>query len=70
VRPVLEEACRTVWPGFTAVTAVTVDADVGDETDPAAAEDLQAEAENDPGVVLARRVIGGRIVGVRPDGGG
>jgi DNA polymerase-3 subunit gamma/tau len=67
VRPVLEKACRAVYPGARLVrveTEPTVDDDAG------RSNGLLEEAESDPGVALAKEIIGGEVVAARPDGGG
>jgi len=67
VRPALESACEVVYPGVAEIR-VEIDAD---QDQPGVAENtLMAEAENDPGVALARSIIGGEIVAVRPNGTG
>jgi len=62
----LEGACRRVFQGAieVRVDVETAAADLG-----CAVEALLAEARRDPGIELARTVIGGEIVSVRPDEG-
>jgi DNA polymerase-3 subunit gamma/tau len=67
VREVLLAACRQAYPGCTSVRVAVAGGDVAD-ADPA--DDLRDLALNDPGVQLARSVIGGDIVAIRSDGGG
>ena len=67
VRPALEGACRTIYPG---VSEIEVRVEEAAEQPGATENGLMAEAENDPGVALARSIIGGQVVAVRPDGGG
>jgi DNA polymerase-3 subunit gamma/tau len=66
VRPALESACSVVYPG---TVKVLVEIETGLEPPGANENALTAEAENDPGVALVRSIIGGEIVGVRPDNG-
>jgi len=66
VRPALESACTVVYPG---TSEIRVDVEAGQDESGTTENGLAAEAENDPGVVLARSIIGGEIVRVRPDGG-
>jgi DNA polymerase-3 subunit gamma/tau len=67
VRPALESACEVVYPG---VAEIRVEIEAGQDQPGVAENALMAEAENDPGVALARSIIGGEIVAVRPDGSG
>jgi len=67
VRPALENACKAVYPG---VAEVRVEVVRGAGASPEGGDDLRSTAERDPGVVAARKIIGGEIVAVRPDGGG
>jgi len=67
VRPALESACGVVYPG---VAEIRVEIEAGQDQTGVAENHLMAEAENDPGVVLARSIIGGEIIAVRPDGSG
>ena len=46
-----------------------IDVEAGQDESGTTENGLMAEAENDPGVSLARSIIGGEIVQVRPDGG-
>jgi len=66
VRPALEKACSIVYPG-----AAEIRFEIEETQEPSgeSTDALLAEAEGDPGVVLAREIIGGEIVSVRPDGG-
>jgi hypothetical protein len=64
IRPTLESACKAVYPG-----TVEVRVEAGQDQAGASMSGLLAEVENDPGVALARSIIGGEIVGVRPDNG-
>jgi len=66
-RPVLEAACRDVFGGAVELR-INVE-ESGSTDDAGSAADLRAVVEDDPGVRLARAVIGGEIVGVRPDRG-
>ncbi len=65
VRPALESACSVVFPG---TSEIRVAVEAGQDETGATENGLTAEAENDPGIVLARSIIGGEIVRVRPDG--
>ncbi len=67
VRPALEGACRAVFPGS---SSIAVEVEAAADQPGATMSGLMAEAENDPGVALARSIIGGQVVAVRPDGGG
>jgi DNA polymerase-3 subunit gamma/tau len=67
VRSVLDRACRRVFPGAGGVRIVIDDAP---DRGPGAGDGLREEALGDPGVGLARAVLGGEIAAVRPDGGG
>jgi DNA polymerase-3 subunit gamma/tau len=67
VRQVLETACGLVYPD---AREIRVEAESAEETKGETPNGLMAEAENDPGVILVREVIGGQIVAVRPDGSG
>jgi DNA polymerase-3 subunit gamma/tau len=66
VRRPLEAACRRLYPDA-ATVRVAIEGGTGPDDRPA--DELLAEVEADPGVTLARSVIGGEIVGVRRDGG-
>jgi DNA polymerase III subunit gamma/tau len=66
VRPALESACAVVFP---AAAGIRVEVEAGENEAASTENDLMAEAEGDPGVALARSIIGGEIVGVRPDSG-
>lgn len=66
VRPALESACAAIYPG---AVEIRVELEAGRDEPGATENSLTAEAENDPGVALARSIIGGEIVGVRPDSG-
>ena len=67
VRPALESAFRVVYPG---ASEIGVEVEAAEEQLGTTEDELMAEAENDPGVALARAIIGGQVVAVRPDGGG
>jgi len=65
VRPALESACAVVYPG---ASEIRVELEAGEGETGTTENGLMAEVENDPGVILARSIIGGKIVDVRPDG--
>ncbi len=67
VRSTLEEACEAVYPG---ADKINVEVENGPDRAEESESGLMAAVESDPGVVLARAIIGGEIVAVRPDGGG
>jgi DNA polymerase-3 subunit gamma/tau len=67
VRSVLDEARRAVYPSSREIRIEVEPAD--DPADESSPDTLMTEVENDPGVALVREIIGGEIVGVRPDGG-
>jgi DNA polymerase-3 subunit gamma/tau len=66
VRPALEKACRRIHPGTVEVRVVS---EQSEEDATLATNGLREEVMSDPGIELARSVIGGEIAAVRPDGG-
>jgi DNA polymerase-3 subunit gamma/tau len=67
LRPALESACEAVYPG---TAEISVEVSSTGEESTAQSNSLMDMAENDPGVALARSIIGGEILAVRPDGSG
>lgn len=66
VRPSVEEACRLVYPSS---GPIRFEVEPSPEATDAADRSLRTEVEADAAVVLARSIIGGDVVSVRPDGG-
>lgn len=67
VRRALEDACEEVYPG---VAEIRVEVERTSSPSQDDSDELKDAVESDPGVALARKIIGGEIVAVRPDGGG
>ena len=67
VRPALLSACGTIYPG---AVEIRVEVDTVQDQPGETENSLMAVAEKDPGVALARSILGGEIVAVRPNGGG
>ena len=66
VRPALEKACSVVYPG---AREIRFEVEQSEEQPGEPNRGLLAEAEGDPGVVLAVEIIGGEVVAARSDGG-